>query len=240
MRILFVLLSTCLLTIAAGCNEKQTAVFYSPHADDEVLSLGPSILEHRVRGDKIVVVLLSEGKASGAFEKVNQKLTDKGLPTISRDEFAAARVKEFKKSVKALGVADEDVHVYQLPDGDIQKDEVKEIMKELNVRYPSATHHALSYNDPHHDHAASGYALKEFLEEEQDISGTFYLPVQEYQNLEYEGIYKVPGKYHEDFAESLNAYSIWDPENGFYAIGHTSVKPYFNTAEKMKESRWHK
>ncbi|KKI93276.1 hypothetical protein WQ54_05450 [Bacillus sp. SA1-12] len=240
MRILFVLLSTCFLTISAGCNEKQTAVFYSPHADDEVLSLGPSILHHRVRGDEIVVVLLSEGKASGAYDKVNQKLTDKGLPTISLDEFATARIKEFKKSVQALGAEDEDVYVYQLPDGDIQKDAVKEIMEEMEERYPQATHHALSYTDPHHDHAASGYALKELIEEDQEISGTFYLPVQEHQNLKYEGIYKVPGKYDEDFAESLNAYSIWDPENGFYAIGLTSVKPYFNTAEKMKESRWHK
>ncbi|MBZ5749083.1 PIG-L deacetylase family protein [Metabacillus rhizolycopersici] len=243
MRILFVLLSTIILPILTACelsgNEQKTSIFYSPHADDEVLSLGPSILHHRERGDRVVVVLLSEGKASGAFHKVNEKLEEKGLPTITRDEFGASRVSEFKKSVEALGVKPDDVFVYQLPDGDIQKEDVKKIMKEMNERYPSATNHALSYLDPHHDHAASGYALKELMEEEKNISGLFYIPVQEHKNIDSEGSYKVPERYKEGFTNSLNTYKIWNPDNGFYAIGNTSVLPYFNTAEVFMESRWH-
>lgn len=244
MRIFLVLISTCILTILTACdhtvNDHKTAIFYSPHADDEVLSLGPSILHHRERGDKVVVVLLSEGKASGAFRKVNEKLEKKGLPIISRDEFGASRVNEFKKSVEALGVKPDDVFIYQLPDGDIQKEDVKKIMKEMNERYPSATNHALSYLDPHDDHSASGYALKELMEEDKNISGLFYIPVQEHNTIDFEGSYTVPENYLEDFTNSLGAYNTWNPKEGYYAIGNTSVLPYFNSAKEFKESRWHK
>lgn len=244
MRLHITIMMTLLVSILSGCgiinNEEKTSIFYSPHADDEVLSLGPSILYHKDKGHKIVVVLLSEGKASSAYEKLNDQLNEKELSTISRDEFANARVKEFKKSVEALGVKEEDIFIYQLPDGDIQKDSVKKIMKEMNERYPSVTNHVMSYRDPHQDHAATGVALKELMEEDSEFSGLFYIPVQEHKNIESEGSFKVPDHLIEDFENSLNAYRIWDPEDGYYSIGYSSVSPYFDLAEQGMMSKWHK
>lgn len=244
MRLHITIMITLLVSILSGCeltnNEVKTSIFYSPHADDEVLSLGPSILYHKDKGHKIVVVLLSEGKASSAYDKLNDQLNEKELSTISRDEFANARAKEFKKSVEELGVKEEGVFIYQLPDGDIQKDSVKKIMKEMNERYPSAMNHVMSYRDPHNDHAATGIALKELMKEDSKFSGLFYIPVQEHKNIVSDGSFMVPDHLKKDFENSLNAYRIWDPEGGYYSIGYSSVRPYFDLAKQGMMSKWHK
>jgi LmbE family N-acetylglucosaminyl deacetylase len=221
-------------------KEPNMSIFYAPHADDEVLSLGPSILRQIDKGNEVAVVLLSHGEASQSFHTVNKNLEEQNLPSLTREEFGEARVKEFKTAVKRLGVKEENVFIYDLPDGDINKNMVGEIIQEMNSKFPDARHHALSYNDPHSDHAASGAALKELLEEKVIQSALFYLPVQEFENLDYDDHYDVPGSLEKEYRNSLEAYNSWKPEKGFYSIGYTSVKSYFEQAGKYKESRWHK
>ncbi|MBM7606374.1 LmbE family N-acetylglucosaminyl deacetylase [Metabacillus crassostreae] len=229
----FIILSSC------GIGEKQqTSIFYAPHADDEVLSLGASILHHRNIGDKVVVVLLSEGKESNAFDAVNQKLTQSGYAKITKDEFASSRIKEFKRSVEALGVKKDDIYLYELPDGNIDEKDVKKIMIDLNDKYQNVTHHAMSYLDPHRDHAKSGVALKELIEED-GVKGTFYLPIQEHETIMSKGEYNVPKKYSDDFNKSLSAYNIWNPKKELYGIGYISVQPYFEKAKESMKSKWH-
>ncbi|PFG04415.1 PIG-L family deacetylase [Bacillus sp. es.034] len=244
MRIVYVSLILLLTTILGACSlfekEPETSVFYSPHADDETLSLGPSILRQIDKGNEVAVVLLSHGEASQSIKKVNEKLKDKDLPAISKEEFGNSRVKEFKKSVEELGVNSENVYIYDLPDGDIEKEDVMKIMKEMNKRYPDARHHALSYNDAHRDHAASGAALKELADDGTISSALFYLPVQEFENMEYDDAYPVPDSLKDNYKKSLAAYRIWKPEEGLYSIGYTSVKPYFVEAGRYGESRWHR
>ncbi|WP_409252055.1 PIG-L family deacetylase [Bacillus sp. SCS-153A] len=234
--LLFILLNAC--SFIEG--EPNTSVFYAPHADDEVLSLGPSILHQIDKGNEVAVVLLSHGEASQSFHAINEKLTTQGLSPLTREEFGKARVKEFRKAVKELGVKEENVFVYDLPDGQINKESVKEVMIEMNKKYPEARHHALSFNDPHSDHSASGEALLELTENNIIQSALFYLPIQEFENLTYNDHYKLPDNLHKDYVNSLESYYIWDPDSGFYSIGNISVESYFEKAHKYKESRWHR
>ena len=154
--LLFLVLTGC----SMNAEEKSTTIFYSPHADDEVLSMGAGILHHLALDDEVIVVLLSEGKASKAFDLVNDKLENEGRMPITIEEFGQARVKEFKNSVAALGVSDDNIFIYNLEDGKITSEEVASIIHEFEEKYPNALHHVMSYDDPHRDHAASGKALK--------------------------------------------------------------------------------
>jgi LmbE family N-acetylglucosaminyl deacetylase len=235
-----ILISATLLIFLLYDKEPETSVFYSPHADDETLSLGPSILRQIEKGNEVAVVLLSHGEASQSFLKTNRSLEEKGLTPITRKEFGESRVKEFKKAVQAMGVKPSHVYIFDLPDGGFEEAEVLDIMELMNERYPDARHHALSYLDPHHDHAASGKALKDMVEQGAIQSALYYLPVQEYEHIPYDGVYTVPHRVSERYLDSMNAYSIWDPQNGLYSIGYTSVKPYFEASKKYRESRWHK
>ncbi|MBT2685996.1 PIG-L family deacetylase [Bacillus sp. ISL-37] len=218
----------------------DTVIFYSPHADDEVLSMGPSILHYKNKEKKVVVVLLSEGLASAAYPKLNNKLNDSGLPLISKKQFGEARQKEFKLSLEKLGISSSDIYFYNLPDGKFSKDDVSKIMQEMNTRYPNAQHHAMSYKDPHHDHATTGQALQELLEQDKINNGIFHLPIQEYANIEYDRKQKVPSNKENSYKDALDAYGIWKPEDGYYSIGLDSVTDYFRMAREEMESRWHK
>jgi LmbE family N-acetylglucosaminyl deacetylase len=246
MRVIFLSLLLLCITISplSGCSvmeaEPETSVFYAPHADDEVLSLGPSILGQLDKGNKVAVVLLSHGEASQSLKTINTLLSEMKHPPLTAEEFGDSRVKEFRKSVKELEVESENVYVYDLPDGEVKKEDVIRVMKEMNKRYPSASHHTLSYEDPHRDHSASGLALKELVEKGTIDSARYYLPIQEFKNLEYDNTYPVPENRTDEYDNSLNAYRIWDPEKGFYSIGYHSVKSYFEKAEMYSESRWHK
>jgi LmbE family N-acetylglucosaminyl deacetylase len=244
MRVVYLSIILLLSLLLSACTlfekEPDTSVFYAPHADDETLSLGPSILRQIDKGNEVTVVLLSHGEASQSINKVNENLREKNLPPISKEEFGDSRVKEFKKSVAELGVKSENVYVYDLPDGEIKEDDVIEIMKEMNERFPEARHHALTYNDPHKDHATSGKALKKLVEDGTIQSALYYLPVQEFENLDYDDTYPVPDDLSEEYTKSLDAYRIWKPGEGFYRIGYTSVKSYFVEAGKYGESRWHR
>ncbi|MCA1065390.1 PIG-L family deacetylase [Rossellomorea sp. AcN35-11] len=228
----------------SGCTlfekEPETSVFYAPHADDETLSLGPSILHQIDKGHEVAVVLLSHGEASQSINKINDNLTEESLPPITKEEFGNSRVKEFNKSVEELGVKPDNVYIYDLPDGAIKEEDIMDIMKEMNDHYPEARHHALSYRDPHRDHAASGEALKKLVEDGTIPSALYYLPVQEFENLDYDDTYSVPDEFSDEYEKSLDAYRIWEPDEGFYSIGYISVEPYFVKAEKYGESRWHK
>ena len=90
-----VFLSAC----SGGVDSPKTDVFYSPHPDDEVLSMGAAIIHSIENNKEVVVVLLSHGRASKAINKVNNKLLTEKQPAISEVEFGNARVTEFKNSV---------------------------------------------------------------------------------------------------------------------------------------------
>jgi LmbE family N-acetylglucosaminyl deacetylase len=235
-----ILLSASLFALILYDKEPETSIFYSPHADDEILSLGPSILSQIEKGHEVAVVLLSHGEASQSFVETNKTLNEKGMAALTRSEFGDSRVNEFENSVEAMGVHSSHVHVYDLPDGQFDKEDIKEVMKEMNELYPNARHHALSYRDPHHDHAVSGEALKELENEGVVDSALYYLPVQEFKNMDYDGVYTVPLERTAQYKNSVNSYNIWEPQRDFYRIGYTSVKSYFNAAMEFKESRWHK
>ncbi|MGF3105050.1 PIG-L deacetylase family protein [Rossellomorea sp. DUT-2] len=244
MRAIYLTFILLLSVFLGGCTlfekEPDTSVFYAPHADDETLSLGPSILRQIDKGNEIAVVLLSHGEASQSIKKINENLREKNMPPISKEEFGNSRVKEFKKSVGELGVKSENVFVHDLPDGEINENDVMKIMEEMNERFPEARHHALTYNDPHKDHAASGSALKKLVEEGIIQSALYYLPVQEFENLDFDDTYPVPDELTEEYRKSLGAYRVWKPDEGFYRIGYTSVESYFVEAWKYRESRWHR
>ena len=141
-------------------KEYTTSIYYSPHADDEVLSMGPSILHNLELNKEVIVVLLSKGlAASNTFTLVNNKLEKEGYLAITLDEFGEARVVEFRNSVAALGVKNDNVYVYELEDGKFTSNDVAPIILEFEEKYSNALHNVMSYDDSHSDHAASGKAL---------------------------------------------------------------------------------
>lgn len=232
-----------LTIILAGCSATKTDqvdVFYSPHPDDEVLSLGPAIIHALSSSKDVHVVLLSKGKASKAINTVNERLEAEGHPTISIEEFGDAREEEFKTAVEALGVTASNVTILDLPDGKLNKDEITEIIVQKNKLSDKVVHHVMSDKDPHSDHSVIGQALHNLIDAEAVQKGKFYFPVQEHENFQFDNKIQLLSKHQQSrMMEALEAYEKWDPASGSYSIGKISVPDYFITAKNNMESRYH-
>ena len=219
-----------------------TAIFYSPHPDDEVLSMGSGILEAVDRKQQVIAVLLSQGKASKALEQVNERLRQEGHLPIEAEEFGAARAGEFREAAAQLGIKDNNIYIYDLPDGSLQVEEVKEIMAYFATQHPDAVHHTMTYKDPHRDHAAAGKALQELKKAGIIRHTVFYIPLQEWEGKTslFKRRTKTPQEKTVFHQQALDAYKTWDPANGRYSIGLISVPGYFEIIEQAYQSVWTK
>jgi len=95
---------------AAVVNDGHTAVFLTPHQDDETTSMGASIDKAVKSGAHVVVVLLTDGSESGQCyerygngESVRQQRNEGGLPAPARALCTAQRGAEFKAAGTQLG-----------------------------------------------------------------------------------------------------------------------------------------
>ncbi|OGQ92765.1 MAG: hypothetical protein A2284_12420 [Deltaproteobacteria bacterium RIFOXYA12_FULL_61_11] len=88
---------------------QRPAVFFSPHPDDESLSMGGAIAEHVAAGRAVFVELLTHGDKSGILTVLgNGKSCDWHEGThqyaLSVEAFGMARVQEFLAATARLGV----------------------------------------------------------------------------------------------------------------------------------------
>ena len=191
-------------------------IWYVPHPDDEAIFMGGSI---HSSGRRNILMLLSRGGGSGALGLVNGKLQE----PLTAEQFMRARVQEFRRAARALGVHNEDVVVNDLRDGAITEVEVRAIIDRMHERHPRASHRTLSYLDPHRDHATAGRALLGAYEDGVVSNCRFHVPVPLLPDDVGES---VPLSEEAMAAKraALKAYSVWRPEKGRYAIGRHSVR----------------
>jgi LmbE family N-acetylglucosaminyl deacetylase len=191
-------------------------IWYVPHPDDETIFMGGSI---HSSGRRNILMLLSRGGGSGALGLVNRKLQE----PLTAEQFMRARVREFRRAARALGVHNDDVVVNDLTDGAITEVDVRAIIDRMHDRHPRASHRTLSYLDPHQDHATAGRALLGAYEDGVISNCRFHVPVPlvsddlgEHVPLSEEAMAAKRA--------ALKAYSLWRPEKGHYAIGKHSVR----------------
>ncbi len=165
-------------------------VFYSPHQDDESIFFSQTVQAaiDKVGSDRVTVVLLSDGAASGAQElpeiaqpldavasTVQQLLAQSSAAPLTQEEiadakrllFSKARTNEFIAALEALGVGHYELHT--LPDGDLAGsiEEIKAIIRGKLGTEGRVAHLTYSYYfDPHADHCATGQALQEISAED--------------------------------------------------------------------------
>lgn len=126
----------------------RSAVYFSPHQDDEVLTMGASIRAHVKAGRPTYVVLLTDGGASGV------------CPTkfSTRQQCVNFRDAEFKKAVRALGAVPI-IPSNRMPDGASTVAGYQKIMRPYMVNGFSLKTFTWDY-DTHKDHLNAGAALR--------------------------------------------------------------------------------
>lgn len=211
------------------------AVFFIPHQDDEILSMGPYILQHVLAARDVQVVLCSDGQNSGARATIESQ---KGIE-LSVSAFSKARDREFVDALSRLGVPKENIHFENVEDGAFTRPVIKAIMRKYIAGYGVGSYKTMSWMDKHIDHFVLGRSLDELNRGGEVPNGD----ARFCRSLSYPTAPTPGGSWQRSDAAILtnaaNAYNVWLPDEPLsandlnsgprYAIGFTSVKSSFDT-----------
>jgi LmbE family N-acetylglucosaminyl deacetylase len=183
---------------------KNVVIYFSPHADDEVLTFGIPILNDIRVGKKVYLVLMSSGSHSFARERLNGaydkesdhiKLAGKKLKDnlygvfhnpykehykdgwLTREKFGEARIREFYLSAAAFGIPRSQVQVFHLVNDHFVYRKVRRIFELYAKQFPDATFKTMSIKDVHPDHAMCGRVLDDLLKEHVIKHGVHYISI---------------------------------------------------------------
>ncbi|BCB05775.1 PIG-L deacetylase family protein [Bacillus sp. KH172YL63] len=217
---------------------KPVAIFYSPHQDDELLTMGHAITLYVHNGYEVHVVLLTDGSATNAIHSVNKEVVKHYLSPMSTKEFSDARNLEFIRSLSALGVERKNMHFSRLKDGKTTVNQVEETVLKYKTRFPEAIHMALSYHDDHNDHRNSGLALNNLFKNGLLKEPKFYIQNNE-RNI-VKGVYETYSSIlDQPIVNATIPYKEWNPLRRMYSIGIISVPYDFNLLERDPRSKYH-
>ena len=214
------------MAVPAGVS--APAVFLVPHADDETLTFGPAVEEHVAAGDHVVVVLVTDGRASAA----------RRLTGLSVEEFSAARDREFLAACAALGVPEEQVFLAHCVDGALTADLAGHVVAQWTALLPAGRFRTTTWSDAHPDHAALGGALRAHA---AAVTGDvrFYVKPDEWDAARERPPLVVERTTGTRYLAACDEYARVDHAAGRYGIGQLSVPGPFALRRASPEVRWH-
>ena len=242
-------------------SQKKTILYFSPHQDDELLSMGIDICNSISEGHDVHVILCTDGsKCTVRDELANGKKCDKcpGIHTyqLTEEELTAARDKEFRESCRALGVKDGNVHILKnrFTDRKLTIYESKKIILQyLNVMGPDCVVCTLDPNPENHrqhcDHKGLGYAAAElfnegFIRELRLFAEPYFSEFFQHKTDFIRGIIRTvigtaTALVQAKIQKAAEAYSHWEPGAGRFAVGYHDISEAFDALLKNGNSYCH-
>jgi LmbE family N-acetylglucosaminyl deacetylase len=225
-------------------SDRPVDIVLSPHPDDETLSLGVWIANRVQRGDRVIVVALTDGRATGAATAIARRLGR----VVDRDQIAVARMREMRSAAAALGVSPTDVYPAHLdtdtsPGGSrATVPEVAAVVSAFAERFPQAEFSTMSYLAEHHkDHLNAGHALLDAWQSGQ-VSRVEFAVSRLYWNQPLPGEHDelpVSAEARARVIAAARAYELWDPSHGRLSVGWFSVRPQFEALVADPVDRLH-
>ncbi|MDR3450385.1 MAG: PIG-L family deacetylase [Alphaproteobacteria bacterium] len=139
----------------------------APHPDDETLGCGASIAKARELGQKVRVVIVTDGRASGY------------KPPTTPDQVAAMRRDEALAAIQILGVGAEDVVFLEVPDGNAAQHiaQIEEgLARQIETIQPRLIFSPYGI-DEHPDHRAVAEAMEKACRKVPGTRRIFEYPV---------------------------------------------------------------
>lgn len=237
-----------------SCGDRVVLLF-SPHQDDELLTLGAYAQHVMSKGADAHVILCSDGAKSC----VRQILED-GHSCDKHDgshdyclgeaAFSDARDREYLASCQATGYRPSRIHFAsrRAADGSLSKEEAFEIIQRYLDIFPGAEVCTISPfvgESQHRDHRHLGEAAVELWRKGRIrhlnlFVEPYCLEAFRSENPDVElSCVAADGSDKAGLTSAVSQYCFWDPDVGRYAIGYHSVTGEFDAFMKEPASYWH-
>ncbi len=228
----------------------KNILYFCPHQDDELLSMGIDICESVLQNNNVCVILCTDGSNSSVKNKLNNGQfcyihKENHNYNLSEQEFIKARDLEFVSSCKALGVLPENICVLnnRCPDGNLSVTFAQETIKNFMARYGEnvkvCTIAPYNKRIQHQDHYNLGQAAKDLFNNGYIKEIRFF--IEPYCVPKWLKKLFLPFKFEKRKASSsmknkmikaFEQYSYWNPKENRYAIGYHSIKNSFDKYNK--------
>ncbi|GAA4964639.1 PIG-L family deacetylase [Kineococcus glutinatus] len=216
-------------SMAAPADVLDPAVFLVPHADDETLTMGPAIEEQLNAGRYVLVVLVTDGRASGV----------RALTGLSHEEFSLARDREFLAACAALGVPQEQVFLARCVDGRLDAALAACVVGTWVRLFPGGAFRTTTWTDAHADHAALGAALRDLAPLVPGGDVRFYVKPPEWDSPVARPPVREERTSTRRYLAACDEYARVDHAAGRWGIGQLSVAGSFALRRASDASRWH-
>lgn len=225
----------------------KTMLYFAPHQDDELLSMGIHICTSIQKGCDVHVILCSDGAKSGVRNTLHDGKECKkhdGLHQydLTIEEFIQARDQEFTDSCLALGVSADHIHIdkHRGEDGALAVAAIENLITEYIKKYGTdATVCTISpSNGPkqHRDHKALGQAVANLVNKNVIRKAFLFIEPYHYADI-VENPRLIPveatkitadGSVSKKIQAAIDSYSYWNPDEHRYAVGYHSVTTEFD------------
>ena len=214
-------------------EDKETYIFYTPHQDDETLLMSSAILNAIDDDIETVIVCVTDGSKSKAIDTINKRLEEEDLPQIDIYDFVVARNEELLSATSSLGVKKENVYFMNRTDGDLNYHDVENIVKKFENKYRNARHISLigdffstteEEKQAHTDHRLIGDVVYDMVKDKKIDGARFISYIEKKEDTKKLSLNSLQKK---RYQKAIDSYCIWDPYDGKYSIGYTSIKKLF-------------
>lgn len=231
--------------------KRKTMLYFVPHQDDELLTMGIDICRSVMKGWEVHVILCTDGSESAVRIRIGngtsgELFNDDQRWELTEEEFIQARDAEFRDSCKAMGVKHYHIHLPKDRAADCSlttSHAEKIIWRYLQLYGKYATVCAISPdNGPnqHEDHKTLGRAVNNMIRRNQIQEARLFIEPYHYHEIcrstrliPVEPTYlTADSKLSEKLKQAIAAYSCWDPKNQRYAVGYQSVTTEFDDLQK--------
>ncbi len=234
--------------------KKDIVLYFSPHQDDELLTMGVDISKTCLLENKDVhIILCTDGSKSPARQRLNSgdvcpKHNQIHKCNLSVEDFVKARDFEFVSSCKALGVHSENIHIYEkrAVDGELSVEYAQEIIKHFvsiygkNAEICTITPFRF-FQFQHEDHYNLGLAAKILAKKKEILKTNFFLESNRLgkfskriiNNIIYD-IKKedITEEIEDKIKKAIDVYYYFNPAEKRYAIGSHCVPFLFEFYKK--------
>jgi len=225
----------------------KTVIYFAPHQDDELLSMGVDICNSISKCKDVHVVLITDGAGSRVRNTLNNGKKCKKHPgehiyELSVEQFIKARDDEFTDSCMALGVKKNNIHLPEIrgKDGGLVLSVVEKTIKRyVELIDKDAVVCTISQNNgpkQHKDHKTLGRAVENLLNKGIIRKRKLFIEPYHYEEIKDNArlipveptIITAKKDVVEKIKSAIAAYSYWNPQQQRYAVGYHSVTNEFN------------
>lgn len=223
-------LALLLILLCSGLGlAGQAVIWYLPHPDDETIGMADAIYQTVLAGNPNYFIYFTKGENSWARHRLEGPAGEKY--SLTKEEFAKARVEETLAALAVLGVEPEQVQFLNCSDGSLPLATAEEVIREFAQQFPGALHRTVSPFDPHIDHQTLAQALVNVSGEEGIFLEAEFFRVYSYRKRRSPEAEKRPVLHPEVKTAALAQFEVFRPQVSRYAVGS------FSTPDLLRNAR---